>query len=55
MAGEENIFYVDVHSLFLDSAGGPRASYLLEDGVHISEEGYRVWSDEIEKLIRRNS
>ena len=55
MTGEEDVLYVDVHSLFLDPAGNPRASYLLDDGVHVSEEGYRVWSAEIDKLISRNS
>ncbi len=51
MAEEEDIFYSDIHAIFLDSSGAPRKSYLLDDGVHLSEEGYRAWSAEIEKLL----
>ena len=51
MAEEEDIFYSDIHAVFLDSSGNPRTSYLLDDGVHLSDEGYRAWSAEIEKLI----
>ena len=51
MAEEENVFYSDIHSVFLDPSGSPVASYLLDDGVHLSDEGYQVWSSEIEKLL----
>ena len=51
MAEAENVLYSDIHSAFLDSSGNPRTSYLLDDGVHVSEEGYRAWSAEIEKLL----
>jgi lysophospholipase L1-like esterase len=54
MAEEENVFYCDIHAVFLDPSGGPRASYLLDDGVHLSDEGYRAWSAEIEKLLLAN-
>ncbi len=55
MSEEEAVFYSDIHVLFLESSGAPRKSYLLDDGVHVSEEGYRVWSAEIEKLITTRS
>lgn len=53
MAAKENVFYSDVHAVFLDSSGSPRASFLLDDGVHLSDEGYRAWSAEIEKYLLR--
>lgn len=53
MAEEESVFYSDIHAVFLNSSGAPRTSYLLDDGVHLSEEGYRAWSAEIEKLLMR--
>jgi len=53
IAEEEDIFCSDIHAVFLDSSGSPKKSYLLDDGVHISEEGYRAWSAEIEKLLLR--
>ncbi len=51
IAEEEDVIYLDVHAVFLDPSGSPKASYLLEDGVHLSDEGYRAWSSEIEKLL----
>ncbi len=51
MADEEGATYSDIHTIFLDSSGSPRKSYLLDDGVHLSEEGYSAWSAEIEKLL----
>ena len=51
MGKEEDVFYLDIHTVFLDSSGAPKKSYLLEDGVHLSEEGYGAWSEEIEKLL----
>ena len=49
MADAEKVDYLDIHSLFLDREGRTIAEYLLEDGVHVSEKGYSVWSNEIEK------
>ena len=51
MAEAEKVDYLDINFLFLDREGRTVAAYLLEDGVHVSEKGYRVWSDEIEKHL----
>jgi lysophospholipase L1-like esterase len=51
VAAEERVSYLDIHSHFLDEQQNPRPSCLAADGVHLSEEGYRVWSGEIEKLL----
>jgi lysophospholipase L1-like esterase len=51
MASDQGVSFLDVHRVFLDEKGRPVSAYLLEDGVHVSEEGYRVWSEEIEKLV----
>jgi len=51
MADAEKVGYLDIYSLFLDPEGRTVADYLLEDGVHVSEKGYRVWSNEIEKHL----
>jgi lysophospholipase L1-like esterase len=37
-------YYVDVYSAMLDQSGKPRTEYFLEDGLHLSREGYRLWS-----------
>jgi lysophospholipase L1-like esterase len=51
--------FLDVYSLFVDSAGSPRTEYLLDDGVHVSEKGYEVWSEKVEDflghLLRKSS
>lgn len=52
MAADEKVLYFDIHSRFLDEKSRPVTAFLVDDGVHVSEEGYRVWSDEIELLIR---
>lgn len=51
VAADEKVLYLDIHSRFLDEKGRPMASFLMDDGVHVSEEGYRVWSGEIRKLL----
>ena len=51
MADAEKAAYLDIYSLFLDREGKAVADYLLEDGVHVSQKGYRVWSNEIEKHL----
>jgi len=53
MAEEKGVFYLDIHSLFIDQKGKPIKDYLLDDGVHVSEKGYHVWSREIEKLLKK--
>jgi len=51
MAEEESVFYFDIHSLFLEKGGGTVKDYLQDDGVHVSEKGYFVWSGEVERLL----
>ena len=52
LAEREAVGYVDIHPLFLDKSGEPIASCFEEDGVHLSDEGYRIWSARIEEIIR---
>jgi len=51
LAAGEQVRYLDIHAAFLNEKGRPVAALLEDDGVHVSEEGYRVWSAEIEKLL----
>jgi lysophospholipase L1-like esterase len=51
LAEKEHVFYIDIHSLFLDEKGNPIRSYLLEDGVHVSDAGYDVWSELVRQLV----
>jgi len=51
LSADEKVLYLDIHSRFLDEKGRPVAAFLMDDGVHVSEEGYRVWSGETGKLL----
>jgi lysophospholipase L1-like esterase len=51
VAEEMGIGYIDIHRLFLDYAGNRVQDLFLPDGVHISDEGYEVWSHEVAGII----
>lgn len=51
LAGENGGEYLNVYSLFVDEKGQPIKDYLLEDGVHLSNRGYAVWSRILESVI----
>lgn len=51
VAEREAVGYVNIHPLFLDESGEPISSCFEEDGVHLSDEGYRIWSARIEEII----
>jgi lysophospholipase L1-like esterase len=41
-------YYVDVFPAMLDQSGKPRGELFLDDGLHLSREGYRLWSHLLE-------
>ena len=43
--------FFDLTGRFLREDGGVRLELLLDDGVHLSAEGYRVWSEAVEQLL----
>jgi lysophospholipase L1-like esterase len=51
IARETGTEFFDLTGRFLDGQGGVRLDLLLEDGVHLSDEGYRVWSEALEELL----
>jgi lysophospholipase L1-like esterase len=46
-------YYVDVFGAMLDETGKPRGLYFLEDGLHLSHEGYRLWSQLLKPFRNR--
>lgn len=52
ISDEHDVHYIDIHAMFLDREGRPIAAYLLDDGVHVSDKGYKAWSDVIEQIIK---
>ncbi|HKD07743.1 MAG TPA: GDSL-type esterase/lipase family protein [Bryobacteraceae bacterium] len=36
-------YYVDIYASMVNQSGTPRSELFLEDGLHLSREGYRLW------------
>jgi lysophospholipase L1-like esterase len=43
--------FVDIVPSMLGQDGEPRAGLFLSDGLHLNEEGYRVWTELLEKRL----
>ncbi len=43
--------WMNIYERFIDTKGRVIKEYLLDDGVHISNEGYTVWSRAVEERI----
>jgi lysophospholipase L1-like esterase len=53
-AYDNNWKFIDVYSKMLDAKGNPIAKYFVEDGLHLSTEGYRLWKQVVGNAIRIN-
>ena len=40
-----NLFFVDVYSSMIGNDGLPVKKFYMEDGLHLSKEGYQLWKD----------
>ncbi|MBN1150763.1 hypothetical protein JXA84_06040 [candidate division WOR-3 bacterium] len=47
---EKSIYYIDLHSLFSDSAGNLRRELTIE-GLHLKECAYHIWTSAIWDLV----
>lgn len=43
VARRPSTFYLDIHDPMLGPDGRPRPDLYVEDGLHLSDEGYRLW------------
>lgn len=51
-AAEENrIVYIDIDSPSIGEDGKPRPELLLEDGLHLTEKGYELWSERVREHL----
>lgn len=39
------VWFVDIYSLMINSEGTPKQELFIEDGLHLSDEGYRLWTN----------
>lgn len=49
---DEKLHYLDVWTPMLDGNGQPRPELLLKDGLHMTADGYKIWNDALEPLLR---
>jgi lysophospholipase L1-like esterase len=47
----KNLLYVDVGTALLGADGKPRADLLQKDGLHLNEEGYKVWASILTPIL----
>lgn len=48
-----NITYVDVWPAMLDEQGEPRKELFADDGLHMNEKGYEVWTELVTPLVEQ--
>ncbi len=53
IARDCNAEYLDVYGLFVDANGNLKKDCLQDDGVHLSDKGYEVWADEVERFLKK--
>jgi lysophospholipase L1-like esterase len=46
------VHYLDAQAGLLDSNGNPRPELFVKDGIHLNEDGYRIWRANIERELR---
>jgi len=52
MAGDLKLEYLDLYNIFISPGSEAKKEYLLEDGVHVSGEGYKAWSAAVEDYLK---
>ncbi len=45
------LLFLNVYKSFVGGSGSPLTEYLQEDGVHLSEKGYEVWSSKVAEFL----
>lgn len=47
----KHLHFADIATPMLGADGGPRTELLAEDGLHLGDEGYRLWTSVVRPLI----
>jgi lysophospholipase L1-like esterase len=53
IARDTGVEFLDIYNLFIDREGRPVKDLFLDDGVHLSDKGYDVWSKALEMIINQ--
>ncbi len=51
---KKRVRYADVWSAMLDSQGNVRQDLFIEDGLHLNEKGYSIWTNVLAKYLSSN-
>ncbi len=49
---KQNAFYVDVFSPMIGVSGKPEKKWFIEDGLHMTAEGYQLWTEILAPYIK---
>jgi lysophospholipase L1-like esterase len=52
---DPRIVYVDTATPMLGSDGRPRSELFRDDGLHLNEQGYRLWTEILAKNLKRTA
>ncbi|HEC97932.1 MAG TPA: GDSL family lipase [Nitrospirae bacterium] len=53
MTGKTGAGFLDIYNLFTDRDGKAVKNYFLEDGVHLNDNGYSIWTGALEKIVNQ--
>lgn len=51
-AADDQMDYVDIFKPMLGDDGKPMPGLFLKDGLHLNEQGYKIWADAIRPLLK---
>jgi lysophospholipase L1-like esterase len=49
--GKPRLFFLDIDAPMLDRDGRPNPELFLEDGLHMNDAGYTIWSDLLRPML----
>lgn len=55
MADKTSAQFLDIYNFFVDNKGTAIKDYLLEDGVHLSDKGYAIWTGALDEIVNSNA
>jgi lysophospholipase L1-like esterase len=51
--GDERLGYIDTASRMRAADGGPRPELLRPDGLHMNDDGYKIWNEIVGAILRK--
>ncbi|RNL84716.1 hypothetical protein ED312_13600 [Sinomicrobium pectinilyticum] len=49
---KEQLYFIDVWPSMLNDSGKPRPELFIADGIHMTDEGYGVWAEQITPFLK---